>query len=61
MPPTLGTEPQNCCLPKNPWKHDEGMGKIAPAVVMPCSDFFPLLESSPGARLSKGLRKGDHS
>jgi hypothetical protein len=28
---------------------------------MPCSDFFPLLEFSPGARLSKGLSKGDHS
>jgi len=25
------------------------------------ADFIPLLESSPGARLSKGLRKGDHS
>ena len=31
--------------------HDEG--ELAHAVTMPCADFFPLLESSPGARLSK--------
>jgi len=29
-------------------------GKIVPAVVMPCSDFFPPLESSPGGRYQKG-------
>jgi len=31
--------------------HDEG--ELAHAGTIPCADFFPLLESSPGARLSK--------